>query len=113
MKKYSVNRLAKIAISLTIEKDLDNLLDAILKEEMQLTSCDGGTVYIYDPDNDCLHFHRMITVSKGISAGGHEGRITLPPVRLIRKNVCACCAMDNKRINIADVYASDTYDFIA
>ncbi|MBQ7564723.1 MAG: GAF domain-containing protein [Lachnospiraceae bacterium] len=111
MKQYSVNRLAKIAISLSIEKDLDNLLDAILKEAMQLTSCDGGTVYIYDPENDCLHFHRMITVSKGISSGGHESEITLPPVKLTRKNVCACCAMDNKRINIADVYTSDTYDF--
>ena len=111
MKHYSVNRLAKIAISLTIEKDLDNLLDAILKEAMQLTGCDGGTVYIYDPENDCLHFHRMITISKGISSGGHESRITLPPVKLTRKNVCACCAMDNKRINIADVYKSDIYDF--
>ncbi len=111
MKHYSVNRLAKIAISLTIEKDLDNLLDAILKEAMQLTGCDGGTVYIYDPENDCLHFHRMITISKGISSGGHDSRITLPPVKLTRKNVCACCAMDNKRINIEDVYKSDVYDF--
>ncbi len=111
MKEYSVERLTKIAISLSIEKDIDNLLDAILKEAMQMTNCDGGTVYVYNDDEKLLYFHRLITKSKGFSMGGHGERVNLPPVRLNRSHVCACSAMDHKRINIEDVYKSDIYDF--
>ncbi len=109
MKEYSINRLISIAIAMSSEKNITKLLDLILREAMDITNSDGGTVYIREKDG--LHFYDMITKSKGFykSMTGRED--IMPPVPMTRSHVCACCAMDDIKINIADVYQSDTYDF--
>ncbi len=102
--------MTDIAIALSAEKDIDVLLDRILHEAMDITAADGGTVYIINGDE--LVFRNMITISKGTCYGG-PGRSAppIPPIKLGRSHVCACAALDNRKINIADVYDSDEFDF--
>ena len=109
MKEYSVNRMVGIAIAMSAEKNITKLLDLILREAMDITNCDGGTVYIAEKDG--LHFYDMITKSKGFYKAMTGSEDIMPPVPMTRSHVCACCAMDHKKINIADVYKSETYDF--
>ncbi|MCR4907320.1 MAG: GAF domain-containing protein [Lachnospiraceae bacterium] len=106
---YTLDRLIKIATDLTSQKDIDILLETILSEAMQITACDGGTVYTRE--GDFLYFRNMITLSKNIALSSKDGGIKLPPVPLGRKHVCACSALDHKIINIADIYLSEEYDF--
>ncbi len=100
--------MISIALDLSAEKDFDRLMTKILLEAMDTCHCDAGTVYLLE--GDLLHFHTSFTKSKG-STEDSPKKLNLPPVPLSRSHVCACCAMDHKKINIADVYESDEYDF--
>ena len=61
MNTISIDKLLEIGIALSREKDDDRLLGLILHEAMGMTSCDGGTLYVYDGES--LRFHIMITKS--------------------------------------------------
>ena len=37
--------------------------------------------------------------------------MTLPPVPFSKNHVCAVCAMDDRHINIPDVYEAEGFDF--
>lgn len=110
MSKASLENILDIAIALTAERDMDILMSRILTEAVDLTNCDGGTLYIVTDEN-ALRFQNIITRSKGINRSAAKDEIHLPPVELNRKSVCACAALDKKRINIPDVYAAQEYDF--
>lgn len=101
--------MINIALDLSAEKDFDMLMRKILLEAMDICRCDAGTVYLLEDEH--LHFHTMFTKSKGIPAPGERKKADLPPVPLKRTHVCACCAMDHRKINIADIYCSSEYDF--
>ena len=106
---YSLDRMIRIALDLSVEKDFDKLMQRILSEAMDTCHCDAGTVYILE--GDALHFHTVFTKSKGSSMEEQSSHINLPPVKLGRGNVCACAALDNKKINLPDIYESKEYDF--
>ncbi len=97
-----------IALDLSAEKDFDTLMKKILLEAMDTCHCDAGTVYLLE--NNLLHFHTSFTKSKG-NTNESPKKLNFPPVPMTRSHVCACSAMDHKKINIADVYESDEYDF--
>ncbi|MBR4283105.1 MAG: GAF domain-containing protein [Anaerotignum sp.] len=110
MNEIKTDKLLEIGIALSREKDDDRLLGLILHEAMEMTSCDGGTLYIYDGES--LRFHIMITKSMNYYKGGKNDPVDLPPVPMRRSHVCACSAMEKKLINIPDVYAhTEEYDF--
>lgn len=109
MKKVSADRLIRIAVALSTEKDLSALLDRILTEAMDITECDGGTVYTRDGDH--LQFDNMITLSRGVHRIRQSGGELLPPVPLDRAHVCACAALENRLFNIPDVYRAEEFDF--
>ncbi|MCR4590564.1 MAG: GAF domain-containing protein [Lachnospiraceae bacterium] len=106
---YSLDRMIRIAIDVSAEKDFDRLMKKILLEAMDICHCDAGTVYI--KDDGFLHFHTVFTKSKGTSISDQNSSIGIPPVPLKRTHVCACAAIDNKKINIPDIYNSTEYDF--
>lgn len=105
--EYSLDSMIKIALDLSAEKDFNRLMQKILAEAMGICHCDAGTVYIKEKDH--LDFYTVCTKSKGILATRKDSN--MPPVPLSRKHVCACAAMDNKKINIPDIYNSTDYDF--
>lgn len=109
MRNLDIERLLKIGIDLSSNRDSDGLMREIVDVCMDLTNCDGGTLYILE--NGVLTFHIMVTLSLGIDQGGHGNEIGLPPVGLNPANVCARAALDKTLINVADVYEDQRFDF--
>ncbi len=105
----TLQKVLNIGIAFSKEKNRERLLDRILTAAMDITQCDGGTLYIRV--EDALEFRIMITRSLGIHQGGGKGTTTLPPVPLSEKNVCACGVIYRKLINIPDVYENENFDF--
>ena len=104
------DRIIRIGISLSTERDRNRLLAAILENGMDITNCDAGTLYLYE-DNK-LSFKFMETRSLGIRRGlDGEAIHDLPPVPLQEGNVCSYAAIHREVVNIADVYDSDRFDF--
>ncbi|MCR5099464.1 MAG: GAF domain-containing protein [Lachnospiraceae bacterium] len=106
---YPIDRFLDLALALTTERQLDVLFDMILTESMDLTRCDGGTVYVKSGEQ--LEFESLYTRSKGVHMSRLDGDVSLPPVQLNRSSVCACAAIDKKLINLPDIYDSKEYDF--
>ena len=109
MKNDTLEKILNIGIAFSKEKNRERLLDQILTAAMDITNCDGGTLYMNN--GDALEFRIMITRSQGVHRGGENGEITLPPVPLTEQNVCACGVIYRRLINIPDVYESSLYDF--
>lgn len=109
MKNGTLQKILDIGIALSKEKDTERLLEYILTAVMDITQCDGGTLYI--KEDETLEFKIMITKSRGIHQGGSGDAITMPPVSLVKENVCACGVLYRRLINIPDVYESSGYDF--
>ncbi|MCQ2536005.1 MAG: GAF domain-containing protein [Lachnospiraceae bacterium] len=107
--KETLERILKIGIALSAEKDSNELLNYIVKTAMDLTGCDGGTLYLLD--NDALKFRIMITKSKDFKRGVNGEEIDIPPVPLKEENICAYSAIHKQALNIPDVYNSDLFDF--
>ncbi|MEA4816253.1 MAG: HD domain-containing phosphohydrolase [Lachnospiraceae bacterium] len=108
MSGLDIKQLLEIGVSLSSEKDSNRLLQIILDAAMDITDCDGGTLYINTEEG--LKFKIMVTKSKGVYKGGND-IISLSPVKMSRSNVCSCAAIDKKLINLPDVYENLLYDF--
>jgi HD-GYP domain-containing protein (c-di-GMP phosphodiesterase class II) len=105
----NIEKLLNIGISLSTEKDPNRLLLTILEAAMDITHCDGGTLYILN--ENVLTFKIMITHSLNIRKGGDGESINLPPVELCPENVCARAALEYGLINVPDVYNDPRFDF--
>ena len=104
-----IETLLDIGISLSAEKDSNKLLETILDAAMDITNCDGGTLYIIR--DDALFFTLIKTKSKGIRQGFSGEPVDLPPVPLSGSNDCARAAVSKKPINVADIYADTKNDY--
>lgn len=105
-----LKKILDIGIALTAEKDYNRLLEIILKECMDITSSDAGTLYTADEGN--LRFKIMRNSTMNTYQGGGGERIDLPPVPLAEENICAYAAIHRTMINIQDVYHSVEFNFM-
>lgn len=102
-------KILDMGISLTTEKDYTKLLELILETSMNITSCDAGTLFMYE--NNSLRFKVIKNNTLNIY-NGHQGEeIDFPPVPLKEENICAYSFMNRKVINISDVTNVDFFDF--
>ena len=102
--------ILNVGIQLTVEKDDNKLLNAIVDKGMQITNCDASTLYLYE--DDVLKFRIMRTLSQNVARGIDGEPINdIPPVPFKEENVCAYTAIHRKVVNIPDVYSSDEFDF--
>lgn len=86
------------------------MLAAILESGMEITNCDGATLYLYEKNG--LSFKLMKTLSKGIDRGMHGDSIDdIPPVPMEEQNVCSYAAIHREVVNIPNVYDSSRFDF--
>jgi HD-GYP domain-containing protein (c-di-GMP phosphodiesterase class II) len=112
-----MRRLAAIGTALSAEKDVDRILEMIIAEAMDFTSCDGGTLYTVDPEENVLRFAIVRNNTLNTRLGGRNGAIDWHPVPLEEEgrenthNVSAFCAITQQIVNIADVYESGQFDF--
>ncbi len=110
---------AQIGLSLSTEKDIEKLMELILVNARSLTNADGGTLYLYNRQDQCLDFSILYTESMDFHMGGTSGNpVTLPPVPLYDHqgkpnygNVSSCAALKGEIINIPDVYSAENFDF--
>lgn len=57
LSQENINRILQIGVSLSAERNLDDLLEEILSGVMELAHCDAGTLYLLK--DDALHFEIM------------------------------------------------------
>lgn len=111
-----VERLNRIGIALSWQRDTTQLLETILENARALTGADGGSLYVVDGDS--VSFEIMQTESLDIRLGGTTGQpIPFEPLQLQidgmpnRTTVVTTCILDGDSINIADTHAPSDYDF--
>jgi HD-GYP domain-containing protein (c-di-GMP phosphodiesterase class II) len=113
-----LEQLHAIGTSLSAERDIDRLLEAILTASKSITRVDGGTLYRLAGDGT-LRFEIVRTSSLKLYLGGTTGNpIPFYPIHLEGKDgkpnhsmVAAYAALTGKTVNIADAYTADGFDF--
>jgi len=111
-----IKKLNFVGTSLSSTNDLSSLLEMIVSEAKNLTKADGGTLYI--KNKNTLEFKVIQTDSLNIRMGGKSGKIEWKPLNLYLENgkankqmVAALCALENRVINIPDVYKAKNFIF--
>ena len=114
-----IDRLNKISISLSKERNTNIVFELILDEARRITNADGQTLYMKSKDGKTMNFEIIRTDSKNISMGGTSGiPINYSPVKLFddkgmnnMKNINTFVAHTGKTLNISDAYENKEYDF--
>ncbi len=105
-----ITRLSRIGVSLSVERDLDRLLERIVEEVCGFLNADGGTLYLREGES--LRFAISRNETLGIRMGGQSGDpVNIPPLPLDSSFVSGYAILNNKTVNIDDVYTSDLFDF--
>lgn len=100
-----VNKILEMSIMLTAEHDYNLVLEKIILCAMDLTNCEGGTLYLYQ--NNHLDFMIMRNIQSGIQKNAGKFK----PVEMVESNMSAYSAIHRKLINVPDVYNSTEFDF--
>ena len=112
-----LDQLNAIGASLSAERDIDRLLEAILTAAKTITRADGGTLYRVT-DEKTLRFEIVRTSSLKYYLGGTTGNpVPFYPIQLYKDGkpnnsmIAAYAALTGKTINIADAYTAEGFDF--
>src|SRR5436309_6649213 len=112
-----LDQLNTIGASLSAERDINRLLEAILTAAKTITRADGGTLYRVTEDKS-LRFEIVRTSSLKYYLGGTTGNpVPFYPIQLYKDGrpntsmVAAHAALTGKTINIADAYTIEGFDF--
>lgn len=116
-----IEQLTEIGVALSIERDMDRLLENILLAAMGITHADGGTLYVPTVDMSHLHFAIVRNNSLGIALGGttgapisgkfHDLALKLADGTPNNSMVAAYAANTGNTVNIPDAYAAQGFDF--
>src|SRR3954470_1968872 len=114
-----LEQLNEIGAALSLEKDLNRLLENILIAAKTITRADGGTLYLVQEQGNCLKFEIVRTSSLNIAMGGTTGTpVPFYPIQLHSKDgkpnyhmVAAYAALTGKTVSIADAYSEEGFDF--
>src|SRR3989441_1563270 len=112
-----LDQLNAIGASLSAERDINRLLEAILTAAKTITRADGGTLYRVTEERT-LRFEIVRTSSLRNYLGGTTGNpVPFYPIQLYKDGkpnqsmVAAYAALTGKTVNIADAYTADGFDF--
>ena len=112
-----LEQLNAIGASLSAERDIDRLLEAILSAAKAITRADGGTLYRVTEERT-LRFEIVRTTSLNYYLGGTSGNpVPFYPIQLYKDGqpnhgmVAANAALTGNTVNIADAYTADGFDF--
>lgn len=107
-----------IGVSLSAEKDFNRLLETVVVQAQEITHADAGTLYLVE-EGQRLRFMIVRNTLLGLMTGGTTGNpVTFPPIPLYkpdgeqnRANVASYVALTGERVNIADAYEAQGFDF--
>lgn len=110
-------RLIDVGLALSAEKNIDSLLERILREAKWMVNADAGSLYL-KTDNDTLAFAIMLNDTLGMVQGGNSGNpVSLPEVPLKLEDgspnihhIASRAAIRGETINIADAYDAEGID---
>src|SRR6266850_1613704 len=112
-----LDQLNAIGASLSAERDINRLLEAILTAAKTITRADGGTLYRLTEEKT-LRFEIVRTSSLKYYLGGTTGNpVPFYPIQLYKDGkpnqtmVAAYSALTGKTVNIADAYSAEGFDF--
>jgi HD-GYP domain-containing protein (c-di-GMP phosphodiesterase class II) len=112
-----LDQLNAIGASLSAERDINRLLEAILTAAKTITRADGGTLYRVTEEKT-LRFEIVRTSSLKYYLGGTTGNpVPFYPIQLYKDGrpnngmIAAYAALTGKTINIADAYTAEGFDF--
>lgn len=112
-----LEQLNAIGASLSAERDIDRLLEAILAAAKTITRADGGTLYRVTEERT-LRFEIVRTTSLKYYLGGTTGNpVPFYPIQLYKDGkpnhsmVAAHAALTGETVNIADAYTAEGFDF--
>ena len=112
-----LEQLNAIGASLSAERDIERLLEAILTAAKTITRADGGTLYRVTEERT-LRFEIVRTSSLKYYLGGTTGNpVPFYPIQLHKDGkpnhsmVAAYAALTGKTVNIADAYTAEGFDF--
>jgi HD-GYP domain-containing protein (c-di-GMP phosphodiesterase class II) len=112
-----LEQLNAIGASLSAERDINRLLEAILTAAKSITRADGGTLYRLTEERT-LRFEIVRTSSLRYYLGGTTGNpVPFYPIQLYKDDkpnhgmVAAYAALTGKTVNIADAYTAEGFDF--
>ncbi len=115
-----LDQLNEIGAALSLEKNLNALLEKILLAVKTITRADGGTLYLVESEGaaQVLRFEIVRTASLEIAMGGTTGNpIPFYPIQLFKNGdpntsmVAAFAALTGQTVNIADAYTEEGFDF--
>ncbi len=113
-----IEQCARIGVALSVEKNINKLLEMIVDTAMTMSNADAGTLYIVDDDKKYLRFKILQNNTLKTRMGGTSGvKSTLPNVPLYKDgkpnhfNVSSYVAITGKSVNIPDVYEAEDFDF--
>lgn len=114
-----LKKITRIGAALSVEKNIEKLLEMIVDEAKSLSNADGGTLYILDREKKSLIFQILQNDSLNIRVGGTSRKSpTLPNVPLFNENnipnhsnVSSHVAITGETVNISDVYKARGFDF--
>jgi PAS domain S-box-containing protein len=109
---------SQIGMALTVEKNINKLLEMIVRSARDLSNADAGTLYTLDDDEKHLRFEILQndTLKVRLSRTS-DTKVTLPNVPLYvngkpnYSNVSSYVALTDKMVNIEDVYEVEGFDF--
>jgi GAF domain-containing protein len=112
-----LEQLNAIGASLSAERDINRLLEAILAAAKTITRADGGTLYRLTEERT-LRFEIVRTTSLKYYLGGTSGNpVPFYPIQLYKDGkpnhgmVAAYAALTGETVNIADAYSAEGFDF--
>ncbi len=115
-----LDQLNEIGAALSLEKNLNALLEKILLAVKTITRADGGTLYLVEGEGagQVLRFEIVRTASLDVAMGGTTGNpIPFYPIHLFKNGdpntsmVAAFAALTGQTVNIADAYTEEGFDF--
>src|SRR5688572_11226750 len=112
-----LEQLNTIGASLSLERNIDRLLEQILVAAKSIARADGGTLYRVTEEK-ALRFEIVRTTSLKYYLGGTTGNpVPFYPIQLFKDGkpnntmVAANAVLTGQTVNIADAYTADGYDF--
>jgi HD-GYP domain-containing protein (c-di-GMP phosphodiesterase class II) len=96
--------LISIGRALSQQRDINSLLEIILKRAREVTGADAGSVYIVEGDEDGAPRNLRFTVTQNESRQIKSRGFTMP---VSSASIVGMCVLSSDVINIPDLYALD------